>query len=60
LSSVKERQTMTYGEDPHKYGGSRTGDPWFRRCPLCHKIMTIVELGESSNRCPKCQTLILA
>ena len=53
-------QRMLYGEDPNKYANSRTGDPWFRKCPMCHKVMTVIELGENNNRCMKCRTLILA
>lgn len=44
-----------------KINSSFVGDDWYRRCPMpgCHKVLTVVQLGENHNRCPVCGTLIL-
>lgn len=44
----------------NRLGGSNIGDDFYRKCPMCKKILTVMQLGANFNRCTNCGTLILA
>lgn len=48
--------------DASKYGGASIGDKysWYRRCVICGKIYTILQLAANGNRTPCCKILTLA
>ena len=49
-----------YGADPRKKSSGVYVNPTQRRCPMCGKILTIIQLAQNSNRTPCCHVLVLS
>jgi rRNA maturation endonuclease Nob1 len=50
---------ITFAHNPRHIGGSYVND-WTRKCPICHKHFTVLQLAQNNNKTPCCGVRILA
>ncbi len=45
--------------DPERIDSAWVNDPWYRKCPICKKHYTIVQLAQYNLRTPCCGVQII-